>query len=79
MSSCRILISSSCKPGSYLKSCKRHLGDRASGGQVQLCGLGDALATLVTLAEILKFRQLAEVQSIETGLEEITTGSRYLL
>lgn len=56
-----------------MKTSKRHLRD--SGGLV-LCGLGDALANVVALAELLKSQNLAVVQDIMTGLQNVEGQSR---
>ena len=41
-----------------------------------LCGLGDALANVVALAELLKSQSLAVVQDIMTGLQNVEGQSR---
>ena len=71
---CRLLISSQSAPASYMKTAKRHLRD--SGGLV-LCGLGDALANVVTLAELLKTQDLAQIDLILTGLQSVDGQARW--
>ena len=45
-------------------------------GEVQLSALGVAISSMVTLAEILKNKQLAVETRIVTSLEEISSDSR---
>ena len=73
---CRLLISSQSAPASYLKTAKRHLRDR---GALVVCGLGDALANVVALTEMLKAQGLATVHEIHTGLQNVEGQARYLL
>ena len=69
----RLLISSQSAPVSYLKTAKRHLRD---SGSVVLCGLGDALANVVALTELLKSQDLAVAQHITTGLQQVDGQTR---
>jgi DNA-binding protein len=45
-------------------------------GEVQLSALGVAISSMVTLAEILKNKQLAVETRVVTSLEEISSESR---
>jgi len=47
-------------------------------GEVQLSALGVAISSMVTLAEILKNKQLAVETRIVTSLEEISSDSRWV-
>jgi DNA-binding protein len=69
----RLLISSSRKPVSYINLAKRFLQEH---GEVQLSALGVAISSMVTLAEILKNKQLAVETRVVTSLEEISSESR---
>ena len=69
----RILVSSTRKPISYINLAKRFLQEH---GEVQLSALGIAVATMVTVAEILKNRRLAVEQKISTSLEALSDDFR---
>lgn len=73
---CRILVSSSRKPISYINLAKRFLQEH---GEVQLSALGVAVAPMVTVAEILKNRKLAVEQRLMTSLESLTDDSRWVV
>ena len=45
-------------------------------GEVELSALGVAISSMVTLAEILKHKQLAVETRVVTSLEEISSESR---
>ncbi|KAK9806923.1 hypothetical protein WJX72_007638 [[Myrmecia] bisecta] len=62
----RILVSSTRKPISYINLAKRFLQEH---GEVQLTALGIAVAPMVTVAEILKNRNLAVEKKLVTALE----------
>lgn len=69
----RILVSSTRKPISYINLAKRFLQEH---GEVQLSALGVAVAPMVTVAEILKNRNLANEQRLSTSLELLTDEYR---
>ncbi|KAK9906773.1 hypothetical protein WJX75_007713 [Coccomyxa subellipsoidea] len=69
----RILISSTRKPVSYINLAKRFLQEH---GEVQLSALGIAVAPMVTVAEILKNRQLAVEKKLCTSLESLSDDYR---
>eukprot|EP00884_Botryococcus_braunii_P020020 jgi/Botrbrau1/6701/Bobra.0202s0038.1 len=69
----RILVSSTRKPISYINLAKRFLQEH---GEVQLSALGVAVAPMVTVAEILKNRNLAIEQRLSTSLELLTDEYR---
>lgn len=69
----RILVSSNRKPVSYINLAKRFLQEH---GEVQLSALGIAISSMVTVAEILKNKQLAEESRITTSLEWLSAESR---
>lgn len=73
---CRILVSSTRKPISYINLAKRFLQEH---GEVQLSALGIAVAPMVTVAEILKNRRLAVERKISTSLEVLSDDYRYAL
>ncbi len=70
---CRILVSSTRKPISYINLAKRFLQEH---GEVQLSALGIAVAPMVTVAEILKNRRLAIERKITTSLEVLSDDYR---
>lgn len=70
---CRILVSSSRKPASYINLAKRFLSEH---GEVQLGALGVAISHAVALAETLKAQGFAVDKSIQTSLEAIVDGNR---
>ena len=70
---CRILVSSTRKPISYINLAKRFLQEH---GEVQLSALGIAVAPMVTVAEILKNRRLAVERKISTSLEVLSDDYR---
>ncbi len=70
---CRILVSSTRKPISYINLAKRFLQEH---GEVQLSALGIAVAPMVTVAEILKNRRLAVERKISTSLEALSDDYR---
>ncbi|EIE24354.1 hypothetical protein COCSUDRAFT_9336, partial [Coccomyxa subellipsoidea C-169] len=69
----RILVSSTRKPISYINLAKRFLQEH---GEVQLSALGIAVAPMVTVAEILKNRQLAVEKKLCTSLESLSDDYR---
>ncbi|CAL8462082.1 g1613 [Coccomyxa elongata] len=69
----RILVSSTRKPISYINLAKRFLQEH---GEVHLSALGIALASLVTVAEILKDRGLAVEKRLCTSLESLSDDYR---
>ena len=71
---CRILVSSTRKPISYINLAKRFLQEH---GEVQLSALGIAVAPMVTVAEILKNRRLAVERKITTSLEVLSDDYRW--
>jgi DNA-binding protein len=64
----KVLVSSSRKPTVYIGVCQKILGEY---GEVRLSGLGVAMSSLVTVAEILKSRGLVTEKNIITSLEEL--------
>ena len=56
------------KPASYINTAKRFLQEH---GEVQLSGLGTAIAPMVAAAEILKSRGLAVEKKIYTSLAHL--------
>ena len=70
---CRILVSSTRKPISYINLAKRFLQEH---GEVQLSALGITVAPMVTVAEILKNRRLAVERKITTSLEVLSDDYR---
>ena len=69
----RILVSSTRKPMSYINLAKRFLSEH---GEVHLSALGVAIGPMVTVAEILKSRELAVVSRLRTSLEDVTVDQR---
>lgn len=69
----RMRISSHHKPMSYIHSAKRLLHEH---GELHLSALGAAIGPMVTLAEVLKSRQLAVVTKLHTSLEHVTADER---
>lgn len=69
----RILVSSTRKPISYINLAKRFLQEH---GEVQLSALGIAVSSMVTVAEILKNRNLAVEKKVSTALEQLTDEFR---
>ncbi len=70
---CRILVSSTRKPMSYINLAKRFLNEH---GEVHFAALGVAISPMVTAAEILKNRRLATVSKITTSLESLPDDQR---
>lgn len=70
----RMLVSSTRKPMSYINLAKRFLSEH---GEVHLSALGVAIGPMVTVAEILKSRELAVVSRLRTSLEDVTVDQRY--
>ena len=70
---CRILISGARKPTSYINIAHRLLSEH---GVVHLTALGTAISSMVTVAEILKSRQLAVVSKLKTSMEDVTEDQR---
>ena len=58
---------------SYINLAKRFLSEH---GEVHLSALGVAIGPMVTVAEILKSRQLAVVSKLRTSLEYVTMDQR---
>lgn len=69
----KILVSSTRKPVSYVNNCKRYLQEH---GEVHLSALGVAVSSAVTVAEILKNRNLAVEKKLGTTLEVLGDDSR---
>ena len=67
-------MSSARKPMSYINLAKRFLSEH---GEVHLSALGVAIGPMVTVAEILKSRELAVVSRLRTSLEDVTVDQRY--
>ena len=59
---------------SYINLAKRFLSEH---GEVHLSALGVAIGPMVTVAEILKSRELAVVSRLRTSLEDVTVDQRY--
>ena len=59
---------------SYINLAKRFLSEH---GEVHLSALGVAIGPMVTVAEILKNRELAVVSRLRTSLEDVTVDQRY--
>lgn len=70
---CRILVSGVRKPITYINVATRFLD---AHGEVHLSALGSAIAGMVTVAEILKSRQLAVVSRLRTSLEDRMVDNR---
>ena len=66
-------MSSTRKPISYVNLAKRYLQEH---GEVQLSALGIAIAPMVSVAEILKFRGVAVEQRVMTSLESLADEQR---
>eukprot|EP00659_Diplonema_papillatum_P003642 gene3642-5668_t len=52
----------------YVDLAKKHLADADKPDELELTGLGSSILTVVSVADILREQQLAEISKLETGI-----------